>query len=180
MSNYSSDSFVAHIHNEKNVTREDILKEADIIWEKCKNKKLSPGDTEAADKYLEELRKEHKEFSTSYPIVLRYMVHFHSYMRKSLNSYLKRIEVKPWTSEAEYLDSQTDYVVTLYKDTNPKWNRTHVSTLKKNIRTMLENESKQFKNYLNVFEKEVNEEETMLKKEYRSEVENYFKKLLEK
>ena len=53
---YSNDDdvkFQAKIENEKNVTPEDIIKEADVIWDKIKSKKIKFGDQDAAEKCME-------------------------------------------------------------------------------------------------------------------------------
>jgi hypothetical protein len=180
-SEYSCDNIIsgsAKIHNERNVTKEEILDEADKVWKCCKERSVDITDLDAVEEFMSELRKQFKEFCTSYPIAMRYMAQFNSYNRKALEKYLNKIEKKPWKSESEYLESQADYVVILYKETHPKWNTTHVNNLRRNIITMLENESKVFKERLDSSEKKVNETEKRINDESKAELKSYFRRIL--
>lgn len=177
MGEYSTEDLPCKITNEKDVTIDDILDEADVMWKKYRDRKVNILDTEAVEACMQEMRREHKQFCTSYPIVLRYMVQFKQYHRKALHKYLKYISVNPWKSEEEYLDSQSDYVVILYKELHPKWNRTEVIRMKREIRAILAAETKNFKDRLNEFEKKVNDTEARLKRESREELIQYFRSI---
>jgi hypothetical protein len=180
-SEYSCDNkfgLGAKIHNERNVTKEEILDEADKVWKRSRERNVNIKDLDEVEEFMSELRKEFKEFCTSYPIVLRYMVQFESYKRKALEKYLNKIEKKPWKSESEYLESQADYVVILYKEMHPRWNSTHVNNLRRNIINMLENESKVFKERLDNSEKKVTETEDRINNEAKEEVKSYFRRIL--
>ena len=39
-SEYTSEGFSARIHNEKNVTKEEILQSADNVWQVCRERKV--------------------------------------------------------------------------------------------------------------------------------------------
>ena len=169
------------IHNEKEVTRDDVLREAKDIWKKCqtaiKRRNLKFGDKDGAEKLMSEFRKEHKEFSTSYPIVLRYMAEMQTFHPDALRLYLKKIEEHPWKSETEYLDSQADYVTLLYKATHSRYNTTEVARVRENIRKILVVEHEKFKLYQEEFSKEVNEMESRLEEMNKHELAAYFKKI---
>jgi ElaB/YqjD/DUF883 family membrane-anchored ribosome-binding protein len=177
-SEYTSEGFTARIHNEKNVTKEEILQSADGVWQVCRERKVDLTDNEAVDELMADLRRQYKDFCTSYPIVMRYQAQFFAYKRKTFEKYLNKIEKHPWKDEEGYLESQTDYVVMLYKDTHAKWNTTEVSNLRKNIRQLLQNESKVFKERLDASEEKINNIEKKINEESKTELENYFTKLL--
>ena len=178
---YSSDAKIANatISNEKNVTAEDILDEGDRMWIEAKGYKLPPNDTAAVESCMGDMRRNHKEFCTSYPIVMRYMVQFHQYHHNAFKKYLSYIKTQPWKSEDEWLDSQATYVVMLYKELHPRWNRTEVSRLQNQIKAILKAESEHFKEKLNESEKEVLTREKRLRKESKEELIAYFKGLQE-
>ena len=176
MGEYSSDGFVARIHNEReDITADDILNEADAMWKKVLALNIDVKDQDQVDVAMTNMRREHKEFCTSYPIVMRYMTQFATYARTAFGKYLRRIEQNPWKSEDEYLDSQAEYVVLLYKETHPRWNTTNVQRLHRNIRTMLRDESKTFKDNLDAAEKDVTNNEKRLHSEMKREITEYFR-----
>ena len=148
------------ITNERDVTIKDIVKEAVEINKKMRDKKLTPGDFDAADNFMAEIRREHKDFAQSYPIVLRYICQMQQFHVNALKKYLAYIQQHPWKSHDEYLDSQAQYVVMLYKETHKRWDVTQVSNLRKNIRTMLQKEHDRFMELSDKYKAEVEHEET--------------------
>lgn len=146
----------AKITNEKEVTIDYIVKEAEQIYAIVKKHKLKTLDD--ADAMLSDLQKTHPDFSKAYPIVLRYMCQMQEYDSRALRSYLTKIQRHPYKTEDEYLESQADYVVMLYKSRNKHWNATNVANLRNNIRGILKQEHETFKNYVAAFDKEVNAE----------------------
>lgn len=148
------------ITSEKNVTIDDICNEAVAISKKLRAKKIKPGDFDAADLFMSDMRKEHKEFAQSYPIVLRYMCQMQQYHTGALRKYLNYIREHPWKNQKEYLESQVHYVITLYKETHRRWNRTQVENLAKNVRNMLTQEHDRFIELSTKYKAEVDHEET--------------------
>lgn len=148
------------ITSEKNVTIDDIIKEAVDINRKLQAAKIKPGDFDASDEFMAKMRRDHKEFSQSYPIVLRYMCQMQQFHVNALRKYLNHIREHPWKNHDEYLDSQVHYCIILYKETHKRWNRTQVENLRKNIRTMLKSEHERFMELSEKYKKEVEHEES--------------------
>lgn len=163
------------ITSEKNVTAEDIINEAKEINRKLRARKLKPGDFDAADAFMAEMRKEHKEFSQSYPIVLRYMCQMQQFHVEALRKYLRHISAHPWKNHDEYLDSQVHYVVTLYKETHKRWNRTQVENLGRNIREILKKEHDRFMELSDKYKKEVEEKEEIYKTNRDESMKEFYK-----
>lgn len=161
------------IENEKNITINDLINEANNVWKVVRGRRLKFGDIDAAEALMSEIRKTNREFCTSYPIVLRYMCQMQEYDSRAFKKYLLKIKEHPWKSESEYLDSQTDYVVILYQTRNKKWNRTQINNLRKNIRNMLQKEHDTFKFYAKEFEKEVSAELDIFEKRNTDELREY-------
>lgn len=179
-SEYSSDGLMAKICNEKNVTKDDIIREADVIWSKSKGVIKDPRQSDEVNELMAKIRRDHKDFCTSYPIVMRYMTQFNTYRRKTFVNYLNKIEKYPWKSEDEYLESQVDYVVMLHKDTHTgkHLNATEKGNLRSNIRLMLAEESKKFKENLKESEEAVKKLEQEIREETVSDMSQYFRKIL--
>jgi hypothetical protein len=161
------------VTNEKTVTADDIINESRAIWKKYRNA-LKQGEN--IPQLIQHLRAQHKEFCTSYPIVFRYMS-AGSFSVKALRLYLSKIAKNPWKSESEYLDSQTDYVVMLYKATTPHWNSNTCNKLWSDTRASLQKETDEFKLCLDKCEKQVNQFKEQLTKKNTMELYNYLKTL---
>lgn len=166
----------AKIEYEKDVTANDIIREADQIFRKYRKMKIDIRDYDRVDKTYNDFRKEHKEFATTYPIVIRYMIQMGQYNKEAFKLYLFKLTEKmrqvqeagkTW-SEDDFLDSQADYVKILYMKTNRKWKRKPVDVWRE-TRSALESETKNYKEYLEKFQKEVEDEEKVIeqrKKQY--------------
>lgn len=158
------------ITSEKDVTIDFVVNEADQMYAKAKKlrKELRSRpnvDINAVDESIMDiLREAHPQFCKAYPIVLRYMCSMHSYDTRAFRTYLLKIQAHPYTSESEYLDSQTDYVVMLYKAKHKRWNNTDVGNLRRNIRAQLQYETDKFRKCAIEMEQKVNEELAQLNK----------------
>ncbi len=164
------------IHGEKDVTVDDIINESIEINKKLQQRKLTPGDMEAADQFLAEMRREHKQFADAYPIVLRYMCQMQQFHAHAFRKYLMYIAEHPWKGHDEYMDSQTHYVVLLYKETHRRWNKTQVENLRKNVRKLLQDEHEKFTTLTEKYKDEVEHEEGMYKASREETMEAFYKK----
>jgi len=133
------------IKSEKEVSIDQVVKEANAIWKFARNRKLKFGDAEKTNELLEEIRKKHPQFCQSYPIVSRYICQMQEYSAKAFRMWLIKIKEHPWKSPEEYMDAQADYVVKLYCSRKPHANKTEISNIRTNIRGMLMSEYNHFK-----------------------------------
>lgn len=142
------------IHNEGNVTSEDILAEANKIYEEFKRAKISMNDYEKLDEYFKQVQKDHPQLYHAYPTVLQHMIQMKQYHPKAFSYYLKKLENNPWKNDSERLDSYTDYACILYRQTHSKYNATQLNQLKRNYRKMLQNDHDKFVNSIKEREKQ--------------------------
>lgn len=149
----------ATITSEKEVSVDYIVDEATEIWKKTCARKLPPNDTEVAEKWMQEMRKIHREFCTSYPLVLRYMCQMQEYDAKAFRRWLTKLSGKVIKTEDEYLEVQADYVATLFKYRNPRASSREIGAVRHNILTILREEHKIFKQYADEFNRRVSAEE---------------------
>jgi hypothetical protein len=164
------------ITNEKDVTLDYIVQEANSIYREMKKANYQITDFEASDKFTARMRKEHPEFAQSYPIVLRYICQMGEYKTSAFKKYLEHIAKNPWKSKAEYLESQCDYVVMLYKATKSRWSVKDVANLRKNVHAMLKKEDEVFVKVAEKTQKEVESEEEQYKQNKRSELQKFYGK----
>lgn len=123
-----------NIHSEKNVTVDELITEARTIY-----KKVRSGAT------FTDIESSHRQFCTSYPIVVRYMYETYTYHEKAFKLYLKGIVAKPHQSEDEYLESQAKYVSLLHRFENPRAGAKDIAAVRSNILKLLKTEHEAFK-----------------------------------
>lgn len=165
----------ARFTSEKEVTIDDLVKEADTIWRYARARKLKFNDLDAAAKLISDVQRDHPQFCQSYPLVNRYICEMQEYSSKAFRMWLMKIKEHPWRSEAEYLDAQADYVAILFRTKKPRATRQQIEQLRTNIRTVLQIEHEKFKYYTNEFDKEVSAEDATLKHRNKAELCNFVK-----
>lgn len=122
---------------------------------------------------MTKIYKAHPQFSNAYPIVLRYMCEMLEYSPKALRLFLMKIKEHPYRSETEYIASQADYVVMLYKARHPKWNASDVKTLRANIVNVLTVEHDSFKSNVKKIDEQIKKENRVLHNRRREEISKY-------
>jgi len=188
----------ATITNEKNVTADDILAEANSIWAECKRiwsgqkpmadfgrpstqkgEQITIDDDTKLDKLFDIVRQTHSQLYQAYPLVLRHMVQEQYYNSDVFKMYLHKIEVHPWTNDAERLDSYTDYFVMLYKKTHPKYSNSTVNYLYNDYRRRLQTDHDNFITQLKKIEEEVAKKHKEYEAACKHELINKIKKMIE-
>jgi len=164
---------MAKITNEKEVTAEFIVAESRQMWAKCRAAfagGLEFGDTDGANQLMADLRREHQEFCTSYPIVMRYMAEMQTFAPAALTKYLMKIAEHPWTNEDEYLESQADYVSILFRETNSRWDSKKVASVRNAVLDALKKERADLQSLADEVTDRVEENERRLKNRSRADL----------
>jgi len=159
--------------SEKEVTIDDVVAEGDSMYRYVKSRygKATPQEIHS------EITRDHPQFSKSYPLVVRYMCDLKQYSSRALRQWLTKIKSAPWKSEAEYIESQADYVYKLVCAKNPRSSTTDKIAVKANLRRMLMEEHNSFKAGAENAEKAVTAREDMLNDRNRDELYAFMKKL---
>ena len=93
-------------------TPEKILNIAKDIWrEVC----AAPDNERANSALLERLQAEQRDFATSFPLVLRWMVQMRQYDRATFHEYLLKHAGAKFDTREDFLRFQGEYLVMLYK-----------------------------------------------------------------
>jgi hypothetical protein len=97
-----------------------VLDTANLIWKKVRRSNVPESDTAGSDALMLQLQTSHKEFATSYPIPLRWMVQAREYVPDVFEKFLKKC-VKPMYKTRElFMAAQGEYLVLLYAHRNPR------------------------------------------------------------
>jgi len=181
------------IKNEKNVTKQDIIDESEVIYRKCmqvwegivpisskkKPVKIKETDYKLLDDLYNRLVKEHRDFASAYPTVLRHLAQEKWFSPIAFRKYLDVVEKAPWTNDTARMDSYTEYAVILLRETNKDkhLNATIVESFRRDYRERLQKEHDTFLEKINKYKQEVEETETLVKSKSKVDLLYAFKRL---
>lgn len=141
--------------NEKNVTVDDLVEEADMIWRKIcaigepvprSMRDISARNYKRCDDLLTTLGREHREFNKVYSIILKCACHNGMYNSGVFRRWVEKIRDNPWRGESEWIERMTEYLVSLYKTCFPRECAGKRATLMtKNIGDLLKGEHEALK-----------------------------------
>lgn len=167
---------ITSIGNEGDKTADQILEEMNSLWYKAKKiwreKRIIRDNHKELDDVYDTLRKEHPQLHMAYPTVVKHALLEMNYHPKAFQKYLRRLQVKMWTSDEERLESYADYAVLLYKALNPgKWNPAQMAAFKQDYMTRITSEHKKFEDEYKKHAEQIAKEESQYDKERRKELE---------
>jgi hypothetical protein len=143
-------------------TIDAVVGEAHDMYEKVRNfyKNIDKSTiTEEMCKSLHsELIREHRDFATAYPVVIRLMVYEQFFVESVLRKYFKFISANPWKCKKEYLERQADYLVYVMKYRYPKATQHEIYEYRTNAVKSLLKEDKEFEEVSKQVTQKMNEE----------------------
>ena len=166
--------------NNGSATTDEILLIAKQIWkkviaadlkgEKSEIKQSQEKIQEKEDKLLEILQIEYKDFSQSFPLVLRWMVQMRQFKVSIFEKYLKKFSAAKVANREEFLDLQAEYLVMMYRYTNSHIEEHKVQEYRKNIIQSLIDEDKMFKEIQKEVEEQMKIEDDAINEERKKKI----------
>lgn len=163
------------IGNVVNISAKDIMNEMALVYSTFKSKGLKT--PEECDAYLKTVQEKHRNLFSSYPTVIRHMIQDNMYSQKIFDRYIMLLNKNPWKNDSERFDSYTSYFMMLYRDKHPHFNVREARSVKQEYRGKLEAEHKKFREYLEKFTREVDEEQKTIENARRKSAVEALKKL---
>ncbi len=87
---------------------------------------------------------EHKDFSSSYPIVVRLMVYENFYVPKVMKNYFVHISNHPWKTREEFLERQAEYLVYVLRYRCPRTETRKIYAYRNEMISKLKKEDGEF------------------------------------
>jgi hypothetical protein len=134
----------ARTFSAKNATPDDIIKIANTIWSKVVSSGIKSDDDAGNDKLFESLHEEYKDFGTSFPLVLRWMVQARQYKPKALKLYLLKHASTELNSREDFLNLQAEYLVMLFREQQVHPTEAAINLYRTQVREFLLKEDKEF------------------------------------
>jgi hypothetical protein len=151
-----SDDDAAYVENEfksdkvqgsikvKYVKTSAVLNEIKDIRTKINASGIEPDDKEGNAGLLKRLRDEHKDFSTSHTVVLRWMVEMRQYDERAFLTYAKNHVKGNYKDRKEFWEAQAEYLVLLFKRLNPRVGIKTVYQYRKNVFESIKKDDEEF------------------------------------
>jgi len=149
---------------------EDLIRMAEYIYERVRRSGVDPRDDKGNDNLYDDLRLEFRDFAMNYPIVFRWIVQVRQFSSKAFSQYLRKNISNKWDTREDYIRSQADYLVLLFKALNTHYKMSEVREYRKRITEKLLEEDKNFMESYKKAELELEQEEVELKAEREAEL----------
>lgn len=144
---------------------DEIITIVKKIWKKALKSNLETLTEIQSDKLLEDLQNEFKDFSQTFPLVLRWMIQMKQFNLTIFKTYLTKFSLAKVGSREEYLDLQAEYLVMMFRHNSHHPDEKKVQEYRRQLIESLIQEDKAFKEIqkeveeqMKAEEKEINEE----------------------
>ena len=144
---------------------DEITSIAKKIWKRALEAKIETLTETQCDKLLDDLQTEFKDFSQTFPLVLRWMIQMKQFNLTIFKSYLAKFSLAKVGSREEYLDLQAEYLVMMFRHNSHHPDEKKVQAYRKQLIESLIEEDKAFKDIQKEVEEQMKSEEEEINKE---------------
>ena len=114
------------------------------ILNKVKCSEIDPKNSEENTKLLKILQNEYKDFSTTHPVVLRWMVEARQYDEQAFRTYARNHVKSTYKDRNEFWKCQGEYLILLFRRLNPKASVKAVRNYRDNVMGLLKKDNDEF------------------------------------
>lgn len=154
------------VEQQKEVTKQELLDEADRMFSKAKKMVKAAID---ARKIFEHLQTNHREFSLAYPTVIARMA-LGEYSQFAFSKFITWVVHNPWTTEEKWLAAQAMYTRMLFKSLNREAPEKDCRAVYDITYAKLTKEAEEFKKDLDAIKKEEESNKEGDDSEYKQEL----------
>lgn len=110
----------ASIKASGSATPDQLVEMANRIFSRVRRSGVRQEDEEANEELYKEIRDEYKDFSTSFPLVLRWMIGMREFDEKAFRTFLSKMGNGFWPKRIDFLKFQVEYLVLVFKNKHPR------------------------------------------------------------
>jgi hypothetical protein len=158
----------ASLSSAQRATPAELVALARRIWQRVTAANIASEDNAGNDKLLESLQAEFSDFSTSFPIVLRWMVQMKKFNARAFEKYLLKHASAKLDSREAFLELQADYLVLLYREEHKRPDENLVRRYRSSIIEQLLEEDKAFQKMQKQVEEELARQEENVDQDRRT------------
>lgn len=127
----------------KSLPLDDLLELGNKIWSEVRHNPDIKDEKKAEEIYYTIYNK-YRDFGSSFPLILRWMVQMKKYSPKAFKKFLRKYSTANITSKKEFLILQADYIVYLFEE-GKHYDKKHVNAYREFIIKQLLDEEEQMK-----------------------------------
>lgn len=101
-------------------TPEEIVAIGRRFWQRIQSSGVAAEDDDGNDRLLDSLQKEFKDFTSSFPIIVRWAVQMRKFSSTALDKYLRLHATADLSSREGFLRLQAEYLVILFREDNAR------------------------------------------------------------
>lgn len=155
----------------KSLPLDDLITLGNKIWKEVKNNPDIKNDKKAEEIYYTVYNK-YRDFGSSFPLILRWMVQMHRYSEKAFRKFLMKYSTASLSSKKDFLILQADYIVYLYEE-NKHYDKKNVNAYRDFIIKQLLEEEEEIKH----IQQELTTELAVIDDEKRQRLYDYIKSM---
>jgi len=141
---YGEVPVTASITSSQRATLEELVDMGKKAWKQVRDSGIDPQNSEQTDKLLETIQADFADFSTSFPLVIRWMVQARSFSATALEKYLRKHASAKLDTKMQFLELQAEYLVLLYREAHVHVDESHVRKYRTALVQQLVDEDKAF------------------------------------
>ncbi|MFA6165759.1 MAG: hypothetical protein WC700_04025 [Gemmatimonadaceae bacterium] len=107
------------VRSSQTATPEQLVEMGRAIWKEVNDAQIAKDDAQRNDELLAALQQKHKDFVTSFPLVLRWMVQMRQFHPEAFRKYLLKHATAQLSTREAFLELQVEYLVLLYRELHP-------------------------------------------------------------
>lgn len=131
---------------------DDLIRLANSIWNEVRSVHIT--DENELESYYLHVHSKYKDFGSSFPIVLRWMVQLKKYSEKAFRKFLIKYSSSKIESKKDFLILQADYIVYIYKE-NKHHDKKNIEAYREFIIKQLLDEESEMKQIEEEYKKEL-------------------------
>lgn len=163
-----------NVNYAKSLPLDDLLSLGNKIWNEVRNNPDIKDEKKSEEIYYSTYNK-YREFGSSFPLILRWMVQMSRYSEKAFKKFLMKYSTANISTKKDFLMLQADYIVYLYEE-NKHYDKKHINAYREFLIKQLLDEEDQMKK----IEEELKTELSTIDDEKRKRLYEYIKQQSEK
>ena len=109
----------ATVSSAQRATPAELIAIARQVWQRVSASKVARTDDAGNDALLKQLQQDFTDFSTSFPIVVRWMVQMRRFSTRAFEKFLQKHASAKLDTRESFLELQAEYLVLLFREDTP-------------------------------------------------------------
>lgn len=110
----------ASVSSQNRATPDELVEIGKQLWDDVRNSGVDPSHEKESEALLARIQEKYKEFTQSFPLVVRWTVQLREFNARALKRYFLKHATASLETRAEFLELQAEYLVLLRQEKSPQ------------------------------------------------------------